>query len=103
MGLFGRKKTPEEQYAEGMELLETRGAPKALVMLEKAAGQGHTEAQFQCGKMYYNGEGTEADKARALVWFEEAAGQGHAGAQYQCGRMYTLGRGTAKEETRAFM
>lgn len=38
---------------------------------EKAAERGNAWAQFRCGDMYYNGEGTEADKTKARMWYEE--------------------------------
>lgn len=79
------------------------GAPpeELLPLCEKAAEQDNTEAQFKCGSMYENGEGTAADKVKALYWYEKAAEQGHAEAQFNCGSMYSKGEGTAVDKSKA--
>ena len=62
--------------------------------LEAAAEQGDMEAQFNLGRMYYNGEGTEVNYEKALYWWEKAAEQGDVRAQYNVGYMYYNGEGT---------
>ena len=44
---------------------------------EKAAKQGHAEAQFKLGDMY----SVEKNYKKAVEWYEKAAKQGHAEAQ----------------------
>ena len=74
---------------------------KALYWYEKAAEQGHINAQFYCGWMNDNGEGTPLDKSKALQWYEKSAEQGNATAQFNCGNMYDNGIGTEKDTVKA--
>lgn len=76
---------------------------KLLMQYEKAAGKGSAKAQYNCGLMYDNGDGTVIDKAKALMWYEKAAEQGDANAQFNCGVMCYNGEGTARDKARAKM
>ena len=44
----------------------------------KAADQGHTQAQYNLGFMFANGNGVQQDVAEALQWMRKAAAQGLA-------------------------
>lgn len=88
-------------FHDGAAAYEAKEYEKALSLFEKAAEQGHADAQFKCGVMYDNGEGTTVDKAKALYWFERAAEQGNAAAQFNCGNMYRKGEGTAVDKAKA--
>jgi TPR repeat protein len=61
----------------------------------KAAEQGHAEAQFRLGAMYFSGDGVPRDDAGALRWYRLAAEQGHAEAQDDLTYMYEHGLGAA--------
>ena len=67
--------------ALGIVAYDTGKLDVALQAYLKAAEQGHALAQFQCGKMYYIGEGTAVNMAKALYWTEKAAEQGNPAAQ----------------------
>lgn len=54
---------------------------EAFEWMEKAARQGHCDAQYHCGMMYLNGEGKEADEEKANVWMKRAAANGHGRAK----------------------
>ena len=43
---------------------------------QRAAEQGHPDAQCNCGTFYFNGQGTERDREKAKFWFRKAAAQG---------------------------
>ena len=58
---------------------------KAFELYQKAAEQGHPEAQYSLGYMYAYGECTAKDEEKALFWYRKAAAQGHEKA----GRMAT--------------
>lgn len=48
-----------------------------------AAAQGHTDAQFNIGWMYDNGQGVEVDKKLAKHWYKIACDNGHEiGCEY---------------------
>ena len=59
-----------------------------------AAEQGHDEAQYYLGKIYYQ-EGTYLlrDYESAIKWFTPLAEEGHAEAQYYLGEIYRKGEG----------
>ncbi len=59
----------------------------------KAAEQGHAEAQFKLGAMYFSGDGVPQDDAGAVKWYRMAAEQGHAEAQADLAYMYENGLG----------
>lgn len=87
--------------ALGIVAYDTGKFDVALQAYLKAAEQGHVGAQFQCGSMYYHGEGTAVNMAKALYWLEKAAEQGYARAQVGCGTIYYYGEGTAKNVSKA--
>lgn len=91
----------ERLFSQGVAAYDAKDYTKALSLLEKAAQQGHAQAQFNCGVMYNNGAGTAVDKTKALYWWEKAAQQGDAKAQFNCGGMYYNGEGTAADKARA--
>ena len=49
---------------------------QAAKWYEKAAIQGHIDAQYNIGLMYANGEGVEQNEQFALMWLASAAKQG---------------------------
>jgi TPR repeat protein len=62
-------------------------------LLEKAADQNSTEAQYQLGLMTADGVGGPKDDVAARALFEKAAAQGHAGALERMGEFARTGRG----------
>jgi hypothetical protein len=78
-----------------------RDLEKAFHWFEKAAKQGHPEAQFEMARCYYFGEGTEEDATEAAVWFEKAAMQGHVEAPFYLGGLYWFGEGIERDEEKA--
>ena len=87
----------------GAKVLDPVGASVFFKELRKAAAQGHADAQFGLGAMYYKGEGVLQDYSQALFWFRKAAAQGYAHAQYDLGVMYALGRGVLQDMVKAYM
>jgi hypothetical protein len=67
------------------------------------AEQGHVDAQFFLGAMYFFGEGVPQDDHQAAVWFRLAAEQGHAPAQYHLGIMYRTGEGVRQNFVTSLM
>lgn len=77
---------------------------KALPVLQKAAAQQDSEAQFWLGVIMYQGIYSlefREDAAQAVAWFRAAAEQGHAAAQFQLAEMYAQGIGGAQNDERA--
>ena len=69
--------------------------PKAE--LRQRAEQGDTEAQYDLGLMYANGEGVARDDEQAVRWFRLAAEQGDADAQFNLSFMYLNGEGVPQD------
>jgi len=62
---------------------------------------GHTDAQFNLGVCYANGDGVNKDAEQAVSWYRRAAESGHTGAQLNLGVCYVNGDGVAKDAVQA--
>lgn len=69
-----------------------RDAQRALELYERAAHNGHAEAQFNLGLLLTQGKVAEPDPERALHWLEAAAGQDHVEAMAQAGQLLLRSR-----------
>jgi TPR repeat protein len=67
----------------------------------KAAEQGHAEAQFKLGAMYFSGDGVPRDDAGAVKWYRMAAEQGHAEAQADLDFMLENGLAVPQDDAEA--
>jgi TPR repeat protein len=65
----------------------------ALREFRSLADHGQAVAQYNLGRMYYDGRGAPQDFVEAAKWFRLAADQGHAGAENNLGAMYVAGQG----------
>ena len=91
----------DAQYALGMEYMVhiqeimPREAAKAtgVKWFEKAAEQGHVEAQIELAKCYSSGKGVKKDEAEAFKIYKQAADAGSAEAMYELRDFYNLGWG----------
>lgn len=70
---------PEAQEQEGLQ------------SLQKSAGAGEPEAQFQLGNRYSEGDGVPLDRGMAVAWWRQAAEQGHLMADVNLGILYRMG------------
>jgi TPR repeat protein len=70
---------------------------EAVKWYQKAAEQGHADAQNNLGLMYHEGHGVPKNYAEAVKWFRIAAEQGYAQAQYNLGVMYHVGEGLPQD------
>ena len=69
----------------------------AVFWYQRAAEQGHVEAQMALGNIYYWGNGTERDYTKAVYWYMKAARQNKPEAQYMVGLMYYFARGLKQD------
>jgi len=86
-------------YAHGDEANKA----EALPLLERAAGHGNIDAQYELGNALREGSGIVQDYEQAAKWLELAAMNGHAPAQYALGQMYRLGRGVPADNAKAYV
>ena len=75
----------------------------ALKELTPLAEQGHSDAQYNLGLLYNNGQGVPQDYSTAVKWWTLSAEQGDADAQKALGLMYGLGKGVLKDNVYAHM
>jgi TPR repeat protein len=75
----------------------TEDLPRAMKLLENAAGQGYAPAQVRLGYLLDKAEFNEA----SVEWYRKAAEQGHAGGEYGLGYMYAIGEGVEKDVEQA--
>lgn len=61
--------------------------------LKAAANAGDTEAMYQLGQAYRDGDGAEQNYSLAAYWYQMAAEKGHAPAMYYTGVMFYYGYG----------
>lgn len=97
---YAAMELPESLYGYGCDI-EPQDEEQAFLLYEKAAKQGHLQAQFKCGEFCREGRGAEANPRKALNWYRKAAKQGHAAAQYCCGLLYEKGEGTETDPEKA--
>ena len=74
---------------------------KAHDLYQKAAAQGHVNAQYNLGMLYKLGLGVKEDADKAFMWLQKAAAQGNDIAQYNVGAMYADGAGVERNLARA--
>ncbi len=82
-------------------LLFLCGCSPQVVLTTAGALLGDSEAQYNLGVMYQNGQGVTQDYAETLKWYRKAAEQGLATAQYSLGEMYKKGLGVKKDRREA--
>lgn len=75
-------------FGDGVEENEEKG----VMLIHKAAGQGHIEAQYELGIDDTKGYDVEIDE-EAAKWFKKAAEQGYTETQYVLGVNYSAGPG----------
>ena len=62
-----------------------------LIAVVERAGEGHADARFRMGLIYFQGDIVARDARQAAGWFRKAAEQGYARAQNWLGRMHEDG------------
>ncbi len=75
---------------------------QAAYWYQKAAEQGHAEAQFNLARLYATGQGVPRDQEQALRWVRAAASQGYAPAQARFGMRYAEGSGIQPDHRLAY-
>lgn len=69
----------------------------AVDWYHKAAEQGKSQAQYNLGCSYRDGQGVSQDYSQAAQWFRKAADQGYAPAQSDVGLLYEYGHGVPQD------
>ncbi len=84
-------------FQDGVNAFENGDFAAALAEWKPLAEQGNTDAQYNLGLMYDNGDGVAQDDIEAMKWYTLAADLGDAKAQYKLGLMYNNGKGVPQD------
>lgn len=98
----------EAQFRVGSKYRRGQGLPQSNTKSRKwylrAAGQGHSNAQFKLGMLLENGDINVAkDLVTAVDWYHKAANHGHPEAQFRLGVLYGKGTGAPRDDNMALM
>ncbi|MBD9416908.1 sel1 repeat family protein [Pseudomonas sp. PDM16] len=77
--------------------------PQALAACQEMANQGDTQAQYELGEFFYDGQRTQRDLPQAMHWFEQSSLQGNAQAQLRLGTMFFRGEGVQANNVQAYI
>ena len=91
-----QQKEPFDLYLEGVRCCKNGEGAKAAQLLQRAAEQGVSDAAFELGIMYEEGDAVPRDYGKALAWYKKADGLGELQASNAIGNMYFYGRGVNK-------
>ena len=86
-----------ENYKSAETLYQSGQHEQAFQKLHILAKNGNLDAQFNLGRMYLQGNGTQQNYPAARRCFLQAAEKGDAGAQFNLGNMYKNGLGTERD------
>ncbi|KAF9090087.1 hypothetical protein BGX27_002351, partial [Mortierella sp. AM989] len=79
----------------------TRDYRHFMRRLIRAANEGHVDAYYVIGCLYYKGQLVGQDYLKAFEWFQNAADEGSANAQNNLGLMYKNGYGLPQDYSKA--
>lgn len=71
---------------------------EAYYLWRPYADEGHPEAQYYLGWMYYNGHGLAINDVKAKEWWQLAVDQQYHEAQFSLGMLYSLGSRTVPRD-----
>lgn len=74
---------------------------KAAKWYRKAADQGYSQAQYNLGLLYEDGNGMGQDYYEASQWYKRASKNGFSEAQNNLGVLYIMGKGVIKNINQA--
>ncbi len=97
-----QKKT-EISANTNINTLQTDNRQFTVQLYHEKAQKGDTNARYQLGVLYLNGNGALQDFEEAVKWFRLAAEKNHALAQYQLGKMYRAGFGVDIDLEKSYM
>jgi TPR repeat protein len=79
-----------------------RDQKQAAFWYERAAKQGHAQAQYNLARLYATGQGVPRDQDQALRWVRSAASQGYPPAQARFGLRLATANGITQDHRLAY-
>jgi len=90
-------------FEEGLMAAREGAFEAALQEFRPLANNGHNEAQYVLGQMYYFGQGVPKNFETSAKWFTRAADGGWAAAQHDLAVMYMQGQGIRENLVQAYL
>jgi len=84
--------SPQAQFELGKHLSRNWKDKEAIEWFQKAAEQGHIEAQNSLGDCYASDNYGQKDIAKAIEWYSKAAAQGHNMAKFNLNLLRNYGK-----------
>ncbi|MEA2111122.1 MAG: tetratricopeptide repeat protein [Campylobacterota bacterium] len=91
----------KEQFDLAVQYFNERNYTQAIFWYQKAADQGHANAQVNLAYMYIKGYGVQQNYTTAVAWYQKAANQGSAIGEFNLGLQYRKGEGVEQSNTQA--
>ena len=93
--------TAKEKFSRAVQYDKQENYQAAFPIYKELAEQGNSDAQYNLGDMYRQGQGVNQDYYQAIKWYQKAAEQGDALAQNNLGFMYIKGQGIRQDKSKA--
>ncbi len=87
----------DDWFDRGKTAYNTKNYKQAAKWFLKAAEQGDSAAQYNIGRMYFDGRGVPQDYKQGIKWLTKAAEQGDVISQLYLGTTYNLGTEVAQD------
>ena len=81
-------------FEDAMAALARGDRENGFIILQRAANNGHAEAQYELGAFHHRNGPKRENIVAAIKWYRSAAEQGHTKAQYTLGRLLTFMKGS---------
>ncbi|QOW51434.1 sel1 repeat family protein (plasmid) [Acinetobacter sp. YH12138] len=99
-------KSSEQLYVEAGDYYlglngKEKNYKKAFSLLMQSAELGHSKAQTEVARMYYDGVGVNQNYEKAFYWFEKAAKKNDEIGLYNLGVMYKEGKYVKQDDVQA--
>ncbi|MBQ7544836.1 MAG: SEL1-like repeat protein [Synergistaceae bacterium] len=89
------------QKAAPLASKNSKGVGSGFFAVLDKAQHGDVNAQFEVGRMYAEGDGTEKNYTKAAEWYQKAAMRKHDMAQNNLGDLYRFGNGVRQDFDKA--
>ena len=86
-------------FANGLGV--ARDQAKAFMLFLQSAQAGYAPAQYDVGRSYFNGEGTEINYVEAVKWWTKAADNKNVRALFNLATLYRKGIGVPRDQALA--
>src|SRR5271154_4138472 len=91
----------DADYQLGVEALSKQDYQRSFDLFLKAAEVGNSDAMYNVGMQYDNGQGVHQDTQQAMAWYQKAAALGDSNAMVNIGTLYDIGQGIPQDDQQA--